>query len=244
MLLYILAEMQNAWFIASLERGDQTSQVPSNKIFDGVSEVQRFVGWAIHSLEDRIGRTDCVDENAEYNKEESLKVLHEMHLSHYQAIGNKEYLEKYYSESIQNLNMGGMALVSAKVFPWGRDLVKTIYNSYTFDTLDRYGNKAASVAWEQVKSDKRLESLFDSIPFNVSNRFIKRQVQEQLTFKVFNARSCETLRQYKERTTDRGAKDGCALALRTELEAQSISKKRTQETVEDGNERSKKTKSK
>lgn len=163
-------------------------------------------------------------------------------MSHFQAVADKEYMKKYYSAVNRSLSMGGLTLVSPIAFGWGMEVVKVIYESYTFSTLERYGNNAASVTWEQVKNDKKLASLFDSIPFKVSNSNIKQLVREELTFKIFNARSCETLRQYKAKTTDRGGKDSCDVSLRKQLQVQSMSKgkKRKQETEIDDDDRCRK----
>jgi hypothetical protein len=71
----------------------------------------------------------------------------------------------------------------------------------------------------------KLMELFESVPFKTSNSDIKQLVREELTFKIFNARSCETLQQYKARTMDHGAKDLCDISLHMQLQVQSMSKK-------------------
>jgi hypothetical protein len=71
----------------------------------------------------------------------------------------------------------------------------------------------------------KLMELFDSVPFKTSNSDIKQLVREELTFKIFNTRSFETLQQYKARTTDHGAKDSCDILLCMQLQVQSMSKK-------------------
>jgi hypothetical protein len=91
------------------------------------------------------------------------------------------------------MNMGGLTLVLLIAFPLEMELITMIYRSYTFGMLDRYGDRASSVTWEQVKSNQKLMELFDNIPFKTSNSNIKQLVQEELTLKIFNARSCETL---------------------------------------------------
>jgi hypothetical protein len=73
-----------------------------------------------------------------------------------------------------------LTLVSPLAFQWGIEAITAVYRSYTFETIERYGNKAASLAWEQVKNDRKLASLFESIPFGsrqvtvVSGNLFKR----------------------------------------------------------------------
>jgi hypothetical protein len=80
--------------------------------------------------------------------------------------------------------------------------------------------------------------------FKTSNSDIKQLVREELTFKIFNARSCETLQQYKARTTDCSAKDLCDVSLRMQLQVQSMLKKtkkqKQDEDIEDDDRHRKK----
>jgi len=142
--------------------------------------------------------------------------------------------------------MGGLTLVSPVAFQWGKELMTKVYNTYTFDTLKRQGNKAALVAWQKVSSDEKLALMFDNIPFKTTSSTIIALVREQLIWKIFNARSCETLRQYKAETTDRGGKDSCDISLRKQLQVQSMtaSKKRKQEPELEDDDRCRKKRSK
>jgi hypothetical protein len=75
----------------------------------------------------------------------------------------------------------------------------------------------------QERQETRVTFRKHSIRLETSNSGIRQLVQEELTFKIFNSRSCETLRQYKAETADRGGKDSCDVSLRKQLQVQSMS---------------------
>ena len=117
---------------------------------------------------------------------------------------DEEYIEKYYLDSEQILNQGGLTLVAKAMFPWALYLMEQIRKHYGRKYLQEYGEASIKRAIALVKKDDSVAQHFHrglrqlpGYPDKDMPANILSELHERLLMKVFHARINESITQYK-----------------------------------------------
>ena len=113
-------------------------------------EVNRFLGWAIFSAQQRFE-----DNQSEY------KILQAMQ-SKLDNI-DEDYVQKYYDRHVSLLNTGGLTLVSRDFFEWGRKVMAVSRQRLSKDLLKSDPKTDFAAEKEAILQDKSLQKMFREI---------------------------------------------------------------------------------
>ena len=110
-------------------------------------EVNRFIGWAIFSTQKKFN-----EDQPEY------KILSAMHCKLDDL--DAHYIHNYYDRHMSMLNTGGMTLVSAEFFEWGRKVMDVTRERISEDLLKRDPKRGLAVEKAAILKDKSLRDVF------------------------------------------------------------------------------------
>ncbi len=113
-------------------------------------EVNRYLGWAIHSLLERLYRNQLEDDDDDERKKRIIEFLVGMRIFHHNAINNQSYREKCYDDFDILRNKGWMTLISPAYFDFGIKLLTVIRSRCNQDKLKELGNSCIKIAKEAV----------------------------------------------------------------------------------------------
>jgi hypothetical protein len=196
-----------------------------------ISEVQRYVGWAIQDCLTKWRKKTDTGRHDGHSVETSsdiVSVLEQMRIFHREAMLDEDYIKEYYLDSEQILNQGGLTLVAKAMFPWALCLMKQIRKHYGRESLQEYGNESIKRAIALVKKDDSVAQHFHrglrQLPGYVDKDIaadLLSELHERLLMKVFHARINESLTQYKatEMGKTTGQKGVTAVTFRAGLQA-------------------------
>jgi hypothetical protein len=126
--------------------------------------VNHVVGWAVDSVFGQIKRGEDKPLKKRLLKHgdeisQVINLLDTMCISHYEALGNEEYMKNCYSLSDQIINRGGLKLISPAFFECSKVLVRE--NEY-FDKkiLERKGKDSIKWAYERLLQNASIRSDF------------------------------------------------------------------------------------
>ena len=120
-------------------------------------------------------------------------------------------MKLYYDNSTQIINNGGLTLISAKYFPFGYELLRTIRQSFSENDLKRNGNQSVVMAFNTLVKTKSIRAVFDACDDTVETLLDEKSKDilfQELVRKVFHARINETIKKYKEVHFGRHSKKG------------------------------------
>ena len=127
------------------------------KVVLAISEVQRYVGWAIQAGS---YKGQCLETSSEI-----VSVLEQMRIFHREAMLDDDYIKDYYLDSEQIYNQRGLTLVARTMFPWALYLMEQIREHYSRSSLQKYGSESIKRAIALVKRDKSVQHRF-MVAFN------------------------------------------------------------------------------
>jgi hypothetical protein len=219
-----LAQKLLEWLSESLTHSRQTGRkVIQNEPEIGTSkEVNRYLGWAIHSLLQRYYRKQHEEDTDEDDEDVSNKKIVEflggMRIFHHDAINNETYLEDCYDGFDILRNKGWLTLVSLAYFEFGNDLLSQIRKKCNQIKLRELGNSCIQMAKEEVLESIQLKTSFLECPNEiiVSNE-IKLKVYRQLVEKTLNARIGRESNKFRVENTGRKGKQQSDMTLRDSL---------------------------
>jgi hypothetical protein len=230
-LLDSVVSLQEAWikqFLVSRLHPPPASDGKNKTVLE-ISEVQRYVGWAIQDcLTKWRKKTDTGRHNGESveTSSEIVVLLEQMRLFHREAMLDEEYIKEYYLDSEQILNQGGLTLVARAMFPWALHLMQEIRKHYGRESLQEYGDASIKRAIALVKKNDSVAQHFHGglrqLPGYADKDIaadLLSELHDRLLMKVFHARINESLKQYKatEMGKTTGQKGVTAVPFRTKL---------------------------
>ena len=147
-LLITLAKMHQQWLVNAIATASKLSVTSISLPIDELSEVNRFVGWAVASLlqkwKSRTSMENCTPASCIVDCILCMRVLHA------EAVQDETYSTQYYSQDIKVRNQGGLALIAHEFFDWALKLLSTIRVSFTEEAIRRIGNDCMKVAYDTV----------------------------------------------------------------------------------------------
>jgi hypothetical protein len=118
-----VVSLQEAWIkqflISRLNPPPATTNETQQTVLE-ISEVQRYVGWAIQDCLTKWRKKSDPGNNWQSTVETSSEivlVLEQMRLFHQEAMLDDDYVKEYYLDSEQIYNQGGLTLVAKAMFP-------------------------------------------------------------------------------------------------------------------------------
>ena len=162
-------------------------------------EVNRFFGWAIHSMTKRtrkklngLVKTNHDDGNAEAINQE-LALLLEMRVFEHQILDETTYLQIFYSVRDRLINNGWLTLVSPKYADLGHHgVISVIVGVATPVSIRENGNKWAEVvkkeASERIQSGELVETFLAVCASSKLSNSRKIRLYEQILEKTIHAR--------------------------------------------------------
>jgi hypothetical protein len=118
-----VVSLQEAWIkqflISRLNPPPATTNETQQAVLE-ISEVQRYVGWAIQDCLTKWRKKSDPGNNWQSTVETSSEivlVLEQMRLFHQEAMLDDDYVKEYYLDSEQIYNQGGLTLVAKAMFP-------------------------------------------------------------------------------------------------------------------------------
>jgi hypothetical protein len=215
-----LAQKLLEWLGESLSYSRQarrTKQAIAPQV-DGVKEVNRYMGWAVHSLHAKFERNLQEENGEEESEKKRLEFLEGMRIFHHDAVKNETYLEKCYDDFDVLRNKGWLTLVSPEYFEFGNKLLTKIRSKCNQQKFRELGNACIKMAKQDVLEDGELLTDFFACDnqTEVSNR-IKRDVFRQLVEKTLNARIGRESNQFRVENTGRKGKEQSDMTLRDSL---------------------------
>ena len=232
-LLDTVVSLQETWikqFLVSRLHPPPATDAKKKTVL-AISEVQRYVGWAIQDcLTKWRKKTDTARHNGQTveTSSEIVLVLEQMRLFHREAMLDDDYIKEYYLDSEQILNQGGLTLVAKAMFPWALCLMKEIRKHYGRESLQEYGNASIKRAVALVKKDDSVAQHFRrglrDLPGYKDKDIaadLLSELHERLLMKVFHARINESITQYKATEMGKmtGQKGVTAVTFRAGLKA-------------------------
>jgi len=195
-----------------------------------MSEIQKFLGWAIHELindtrtaakqekvEGQINDKDTLTEKDYcYQMAKSMRILHQ------DAVQDKEYLVQYYPVFVASYNKGGLCLVAKHMIPFGKHLLHNICDLVTRDKLSKGNCNIIKEAHDILIHDNdSLKIFLDCIAAtNLQNTISLKKTKEiwkKLITKTFHARVGVITKRFAEDTASRFAAKAKSEPLRLEL---------------------------
>jgi hypothetical protein len=205
-----------------LEADDKPSDTDRN----AKKEVNRFFGWAIHSMTKRIRKKlkgvkkDQEHDNAEATNQE-LELLLEMRVFEHQILDETTYLQNFYSTRDRLINNGWLTLVSPKYADLGHAVMSVISGVATPVSIRENGNKWAEVvkkeASERIQSRELVENFLVICVSSKLSDSRKIRLFEQMIEKTINARMGFAYRVYKLAVLDRSGERENLSAFRGKL---------------------------
>jgi hypothetical protein len=215
-----LARKLLEWLSESLTHSRQTGRKEIQKEPEEGTrkEVNRYFGWAIHSLLERYYQKQNEDDNEDVGNKKIVEFLKEMRIFHHDAINNKTYLEDCYDDFDILRNKGWLTLVSPAYFEFGNELLTKIRTKCNQKKLRELGNSCIQIAKEEVLGSMQLQTSFFSCPNEsiLSNK-IKTKVYRQLVEKTLNARIGRESNKFRTENTGRKGKQQSDMTLRDSL---------------------------
>jgi hypothetical protein len=215
-----LAQKLLEWLSESLAQSRQTGRKEIQKEpEEGTSkEVNRYLGWAIHSLLERYYRKRNEDDDEDVSNKKIVEFLKGMRIFHHDAINNETYLEACYDDFDILRNKGWLTLVSPAYFAFGDDLLTRIRNKCNQKKLRELGNSCIKIAKEEVLGNVQLQTSFSECTNEsiLSNK-LKMKVYRQLVEKTLNARIGRESNKFRMENTGRKGKQQSDMTLRDSL---------------------------
>jgi hypothetical protein len=181
-------------------------------------EVNRYFGWAIHSLHHRYYRKPQEDTDEEVGDKKIVEFLGGMRIFHHEAITNDTYLRDCYDDFDILRNKGWLTLVSPAYFQFGSDVLARIRSKCNQKKLRELGNSCIKTAKEDVLGSVQLQTKFfectNQTP--LSNK-MKLKVYRQLVEKTLNARIGRESNKFRVENTGRKGKQQSDMTLRDSL---------------------------
>jgi hypothetical protein len=184
----------------------------------GMKEVNRYFGWAVHSLHAKFDQK-LQEDNEEDNEKKRIEFLEGIRIFHHDAVRNETYMEKCYDDFDVLRNKGWLTLVSPDYFEFGNKLLTKIRSKCNQKKFQELGNACIKMAKQDVLEDVELLTEFFACnnQTDVSNR-IKRDVFRQLVEKTLNARIGREASKYRVENTGRKGKEQSDMTLRDSLQ--------------------------
>ncbi|KAL7547467.1 hypothetical protein ACHAWF_010769 [Thalassiosira exigua] len=200
------------------------------------SEVNRFFGWSLFSSLERYQKD--TDEHKKCRKIISQITMRERDM-------DDEYVEKYYDPNVAILNRGGLTLVNAKYFVFGKLLMKRVRAAYTEGMISQDPQDSFGRAQKHVLGDVGLRDKFLALCQKQAggDEEICKKVYSAFVRKTTHARFAVVFRNWKAKNIKKNGK----VDFRTKLKAGSsknCSKKEKAAGTKDGNVPADKTKGK
>ena len=173
------------------------------------NEVNRFLGWAIYSVMEKLKKQkDCINNRA------CRQLLSNMLLRSRQM--DDEYVEKYYDINMALLNNGGLTLVDKLFFEWGKQVMCTIRKKFNIGILELDPKNAFEKAKKSILDEKLLKARFMDI-CNINTRCseaVATEVYFSILTKTIHARFAAVFRFWKEQNVK---KNGTALRMKLKV---------------------------
>jgi hypothetical protein len=189
--------------------------------YTGVEYVNRFLGWAVFNLFKKVEK-----EEDKPRRKMKLLVLGKMTIYHHEAVLDKEYMSKYYTDSDQLNNMGGLTLVSKNFFAFGLGLMSELMR-FTEKSLSTQGNSVIDSTLQSILKNDTLRNKFangcrsylKNLTVNPSQYDNIQDLFKQLSTKAFQTWAGEQSRKFKEKRTCRQVKSATMWTFRDNLNA-------------------------
>ncbi|KAL7537398.1 hypothetical protein ACHAXR_010209 [Thalassiosira sp. AJA248-18] len=218
MLCLSLSRMHSAWLKESLaearkERNPELFRKKSNHCLSVVeenNETNNFFGWAIFSSMKRFGFESSSDKECKEALSKMMMREREM---------DDEYMDKYYDSNMSLLNSGGLTLVHAHFFEWGKQLLRKIRQAYDEDTINRDPRNSFKLSKESIMNDPQLRSTFMLLckKYSIGSTETCNEIYDVFLSKTIHARFGVVFRHWKEGNVKKNGN----VAFRTKLKAQS-----------------------
>jgi hypothetical protein len=198
-------------------------------------EVNRFFGWAIHSMVKRykkklIGGKDGTRSVDEDTVRAQLYFLQrELRVFEHEILNNPTYLKEFYYPADRINNNGFLTLVHPKYISLGLDVMNLIADELNGKTIDERGNEAVKTAKTNVKN--RIKDGVQSTFLDLCSGFDELTTNEKLEIfhgivdKTMNARIGYEIRRYRSRRIQRGGDAENSTSFRTDIKVKSEKKK-------------------
>ena len=198
----------------------QPLRVPNN------SNVQRLVGWAIHSMEDKLSK-EMTRSSSNTKVNSQLEILQKMRLK--KAEVDADYESKYYTLEDRILDKGGLTLVHGDMFPWGLTILQAIRRNVNHETISKLQCQVLKHAWHSLNSNEDLLGLFKegvgTLGVDISDAVLE-ELHESLLKKVFHAEAnFEVTKFARNKLESASGKDGSQVNFRTQLKCSSETKR-------------------
>ena len=222
---------------ASEHAGEDVSlREPSN------SNVQRQVGWAIRSMHDRLSK-ELTRKDNHTKAQIQLNILDKMSMS--KAKATPEYEEQYYTLEDRIFDKGGLTLVHAELFPWGRAMLLEIRQKVNHHEISKLKGRVLEDAWQSLKSNKDLVNTFvteiKKIDSDISDAALE-ELHEGLLLKVFHAQANFELSEFSRKKLETASgNNGSQVNFRTGLKCSSEKKRQRSKEAERGGRKRQKT---
>ncbi len=163
--------------------------------------VNRFVGWAVFSLNKKLEK--------DYGENErKIALLETMQIHEHEALLDSEYMENCYTVADQLRNKGGLCLISKQFFGFGWELMVAI-GKLSVKTFEDLGNKTIEDEFDRIRSNAELREMFRlecrKSAFADDELSDKElfSVYDALCKKLFNAWAGVQSRKFKQQYTGR-----------------------------------------
>jgi hypothetical protein len=167
-----------------------------------------FCGWAVFNRlryyieEDEKGD----DDDAVTDKR---KMLTDISAREHEILGNKEYLTKYYDTYYGILNQGGLTLISNAYIRLFHNILFEVAKNIDLKKMDERAGEAIKMARKAVvKKINIWKPTFQRLvkPLELTRSESADELLEELTMKIFNARTAFVVKRYQAIHFARGGK--------------------------------------
>ena len=163
LLIQCLSDVLLEWVYAAMsarlseKQGTRTDPPKATNTADDsqeviMNQVQRFFGWSIFSLKQKL-------QNEERDNDNGLEMLERMSVLHHEVINDEVYMENCYPFANKLLNKGGLTLVATSFIGFGRSLMTRV-RELSVDTMLQKGNRAIEDLILDVIHSEKLKRIF------------------------------------------------------------------------------------
>ena len=145
-----------------------------------MSEVHRFVGWALKSqrdiLQEEVFKPRWAKNNEKKLKQflEERKIIDAIVTCENEVLNDSEYMEKYYPIVDQMYNEGGLTLVAKDYLTWARQLIVPINMLVNKEKLKKKKDLAMKDAVRSIQGNINLYKMI-CMQYTRTMQFVERQ---------------------------------------------------------------------
>ena len=192
-------------------------------------------GWAIRSMHDRLSK-ELTRKDNHTKAQIQLDILNKMSMS--KAKATLEYESQYYTLEDRIFDKGGLTLVHAQLFQWGRAMLSEIRKKVNHHEISKLKECVLKDAWQSLKSNKDLLKTFvteiKKIDSDIADAALE-ELHEGLLLKVFHAQANFELSEFQRKKLETASgNNGSQVNFRTGLKCSSEKKRQRNKKTERG----------